>query len=70
MRIKIKKFKKVISTNNEAIKIIKKRNIKPTIIVANSQIKGRGTMGKKWISKKGNIFISIFYKVNFTNLKI
>jgi len=27
-------------------------------------------MGKKWISKKGNIFISIFFKVNLTKIKI
>ena len=27
-------------------------------------------MGKKWISKKGNIFISIFFKVDFTKDKI
>ena len=27
-------------------------------------------MGKKWISKKGNIFISIFFKVNLIKIKI
>ena len=27
-------------------------------------------MGKKWVSKKGNIFISIFFKVKFTKIKI
>ena len=30
----------------------------PTIILSNTQTKGRGTRGKKWISKKGNLFIT------------
>ena len=28
------------------------------------QTGGRGTMGKKWVSKKGNLFISIFFKLD------
>ena len=63
------KFKKinlqsVTSTNDIAISLIKKNEKKPSIIVANVQRKGRGTRGKKWISKKGNIFMSIFFKIN------
>ena len=34
------------------------------------QTNGRGTMGKKWISYKGNILISIFFKVNLIKIKI
>ena len=30
----------------------------------NVQTKGKGQRGNKWISKKGNLFISIFFKVN------
>ena len=38
--------------------------LKPTLITSLKQTKGRGTMGKKWISKKGNLFISIFFEIN------
>ena len=32
------------------------------------QTKGRGTMGKKWVSQKGNLFISIFFEMNQKNI--
>ena len=28
------------------------------------QTKGRGTMGKRWISKKGNLFLTIFFDIS------
>ena len=64
MKLKLLKFKSVKSTNDVAIKLIKKKNSKPTIILSEIQTLGRGTMGKKWISKKGNLFISIFFEMN------
>ena len=69
MKIKLLKFKKVKSTNEVAIKLIKKDLLKPTLIFSEQQTKGRGTMGKKWISSKGNLFLSIlfnkFKKINY-----
>ena len=38
------------------------------MIVSEIQTKGRGTMGKKWISQKGNLFISIFFEMNQKNI--
>jgi len=69
--MKIKKFiyKKVNSTNDIAIRLIKNTNNKFGIVVADQQIKGRGQRGKKWISYKGNLFVSIFFsleKINFS----
>ena len=64
MKIKLIKFKKVKSTNNIAIKLIKSNKINPAIISSEKQTKGRGTRGKKWISQKGNLFISIFFKID------
>tara|TARA_Y100000996_G_scaffold352272_1_gene291820 strand:- start:644 stop:1213 length:570 start_codon:yes stop_codon:yes gene_type:complete len=64
MKIKFIKFKTVNSTNDVAIRLIKKKNFKPTLVLSENQIKGRGTMGKKWVSQKGNLFISIFFKIN------
>ena len=64
MKLRSLKFKSVKSTNDIALMLIKKDNIKPSIILSERQTKGRGTMGKKWISKKGNLFISIFFRLN------
>ena len=57
MKIKIIKMKCVQSTNNIALKLIKKKKTNPTLITSIVQTNGKGTMGKKWISKKGNLFI-------------
>ena len=64
MRLKIIKMNRVQSTNSVALKLIKKKKLKPTLITAIEQTNGRGTMGKKWISQKGNLFISIFFEIN------
>ena len=64
MKLKSLKFKSVKSTNDIAHKLIKEKKIRPTIIVSEKQTKGRGTMGKKWISKKGNLFLTIFFDIS------
>ena len=63
MKFKIFRFKKVESTNNSAIRIIKNSNTDYGMIIANEQKNGRGQYGKKWISYKGNLFISFFYSL-------
>ena len=63
MKFRTIKLKTVDSTNDKAIKLIKKGNVKPTIITALKQIKGRGQYGKKWISLKGNLYMSIFFEL-------
>ena len=63
-KLRMIKFKKVQSTNNVALKLIKRNKLKPTLVTSLMQTKGRGTMGKKWISQKGNLFISIFFEIN------
>ena len=62
MKIKIKKYKKVKSTNDVAMKLIKSNILEPTLITTEKQTNGRGRIGKKWISLKGNLFISLFFK--------
>ena len=64
MKIKLIKFKSTKSTNDIAIQLIKKNKTQPTLISSEKQTKGRGTMGKKWVSQKGNLFISIFFEIN------
>ena len=56
------KYKKINSTNDVAIKKIKEGYLNG-IITSDSQIKARGQYGKKWICYKGNLFMSIFFKV-------
>jgi BirA family transcriptional regulator, biotin operon repressor / biotin---[acetyl-CoA-carboxylase] ligase len=70
MKLKIIKFKSVQSTNDKSIKLIQKYKHTSGLVVSEIQTKGKGTMGKKWISKKGNIFITIFFKVDFTKYNI
>ena len=69
MKFKIIKFGSVKSTNDEAIKLIKKNKFVPCIITSKKQTRGRGTMGKKWVSKKGNLFISLFFEINLKKTK-
>ena len=70
MKFKKFKFKKVKSTNNTAIRIIKKRNYNLGMVIAETQTKGRGQYGRKWISSKGNLFVSFFNELNKKNLSI
>tara|TARA_B100000965_G_scaffold236056_1_gene197755 strand:- start:113 stop:634 length:522 start_codon:yes stop_codon:yes gene_type:complete len=55
-------YKKVNSTNDLAIKKIK-MGFSKGIIVADYQKKGRGQHGKKWLSFKGNLLMTIFFKI-------
>jgi len=68
MKFKVFRFKKVKSTNNTAIRVLKNTNIYYGMISSESQNNGRGQYGKKWISYKGNLFVSFFFKLD--NLKI
>ena len=70
MKFKKFKFKRIKSTNNTAIRIIKETNCNLGMIVAETQAKGRGQYGRKWISSKGNLFVSFFNEQNNKNLSI
>ena len=68
----IKKFiyKSVNSTNDVAINLIKKNNFKAGLVVAEKQKKGKGQKGKRWISNKGNLFVSVFFSLEKINLTL
>ena len=75
MKIKIKNYKKVKSTNDVAIKLIKRNILEPTLITTEKQTNGRGRIGKKWISLKGNLFVTLFFefdqkKINFKQFAV
>ena len=56
MKINLIKYKKVKSTNDTALKLIKKNITNPTLVTTEKQTNGRGTLGKKWVSKKRESF--------------
>ena len=70
MKFKIFRYKKVESTNNSAIRIIKNSNIDYGMIIANEQKNGRGQYGKKWISYNGNLFVSFFYRLDYLTVSL
>ena len=70
MKFKKLKFKKVKSTNDTAIRIIKETKYNLGMVVAETQVNGRGHYGRKWISLKGNLFVSFFNELNKVNLSI
>ena len=61
MKFKVYKFNMVTSTNDEAINLIRKKRKESGYVFATSQMRGRGTKGRKWVSQKGNLFGSIFF---------
>ena len=62
MKLKRFHFKRIKSTNDTALKYIT-RGIEKGIILAEVQTKGKGQRGKNWISLKGNLFMSVFFKI-------
>ena len=63
MILKKFKYKKVSSTNKVAITKIK-QGYRKGIIISDVQTNGKGQYGKKWVSSKGNLFLSVFYIIN------
>ena len=63
MVLKKFKYKKVSSTNDIAMQKIR-QGYKSGVIISDKQTHGRGRHGKKWVSNKGNLFLSIFFIIN------
>lgn len=66
----------VDSTNNFMLRNINNNMRRGTLVIAESQTKGRGTSGKKWESPVNNLFLSIYWEfsngqiVNKLSLKV
>ena len=63
-------YGRVNSTNDLALKLIKTTRYKSGFITASSQVKGRGRHGNFWISKKGNLFVTIFFSLKTIDYSI
>ena len=70
MKFKIFRFKKLRSTNDTARRIIRNSNLDYGMIITEIQSHGRGQYGKKWISLKGNLFVSFFFNLENISLTI
>ena len=70
MRFKILRFKRLRSTNDTAIRIIRNSNLKYGMVIAENQSHGRGQYGRKWLSFKGNLFVSFYYSLENLNLTL
>ena len=70
MKLKQFNFKKVKSTNLTAVRLIMSSKNEFGMIFSETQLKGKGQYGRKWISYKGNIFLSFFYKLENINLPL
>ena len=54
-----KHFNSVNSTNDTAMRLALEGHKPWTVVFADEQTKGRGRLGREWVSAKGNIFYSI-----------
>ena len=63
MKFKVFRFKKVKSTNNTALRLIKRSRFNYGMIISELQSNGKGQYGRKWISLNGNLFVSFFYNL-------
>ena len=70
MKFKILRFKRLKSTNDTAIRIIRNSNLKYGMIIAENQSHGRGQYGRKWLCFRGNLFVSFFYSLENLNLTL
>jgi BirA family biotin operon repressor/biotin-[acetyl-CoA-carboxylase] ligase len=61
MKFEVFKFESVTSTNDVATNLIKEKQKEFGCVYAGIQTRGRGTYGRKWVSDKGNLFLSIFF---------
>ena len=68
MKFKIFRFKKLKSTNNTAIRIIKNSNCDYGMVVCRTQENGRGQYGRQWVSYNGNLFVSFFFQLENLNI--
>ena len=61
--IHISHLDEVKSTNDFSIDLIKNNISFDGVVISDMQTKGRGRYGNNWISRKGNVFCSIYKKV-------
>ena len=59
----------VDSTNRYAKKLANSGAMEGTIVLAHQQSAGQGRQGRQWISKRGNLFVSLILRPNCSPLR-
>ncbi len=60
------------STNDEARRLAGAKGSEGTVVIAYSQTKGRGRLGRRWVSPRGGIYLSIILRpyINTSRLPV
>lgn len=67
----IHQYNEVESTNSLALELAQNNKLQNNeVIIASSQSNGRGRQNKKWISPRGNLYMSILIRDNINTQKI
>jgi BirA family biotin operon repressor/biotin-[acetyl-CoA-carboxylase] ligase len=65
----IQLFTTLASTNTVAMELASGGAIEGTVVVAETQTGGKGRLGRKWISPKGNLYLSIILRPSIPTYK-
>ncbi|HXY54877.1 MAG TPA: biotin--[acetyl-CoA-carboxylase] ligase [Nitrospirota bacterium] len=55
-------FREVESTNTLAMEMASRGALEGTVVIAETQTGGKGRVGRKWISPKGNLYLSVILR--------
>ena len=55
-------FQEIASTMDEAARLAESGTEEGTVVVAGSQTAGRGRQGRSWVSRQGNLYLSVVFR--------
>lgn len=61
----VRRFRELTSTNDVLKKLAEEGAPEGTVIVAQTQTRGRGRMDRTWISPRGNLYMSVLLRPDF-----
>jgi len=63
-------YARVTSTQDKAKKFAERGTPEGTVIVAETQTRGKGRLGKRWVSPKGGIWVSVVLRPEITPMEV
>jgi BirA family biotin operon repressor/biotin-[acetyl-CoA-carboxylase] ligase len=67
---KIFHYVRITSTQDRAKKLAKKGGVEGTVIIAETQTQGKGRLGRRWVSPRGGIWVSILLRPEITPMEV